>query len=296
MDVRLEELTSQIIGKYLGQNLYSSKGSLLLRKGTQISELHYNHIKEMGYQSIYIQENNSNELETDNLVISESLRAKAPTILQDIFKKLTHQDRAIVAEGKKESIVLAENILKEVNFKIKGGLKYLDLKRKSDYLYQHCINVATYSILIGYRLHYHQLKLLDLGLAALLHDIGILFIDNAILSKAGELSPAEFESVKSHTVKGFQHLGRQCFLKGLITIVALQHHERFDGTGYPNGIAGREINEFARIVAVADFFDAYTSDRPYRRMHTIEEAVEKLKAEAGKAFDPDIVEEFLKFF
>ncbi|MFQ5677486.1 MAG: HD-GYP domain-containing protein, partial [bacterium] len=84
--------------------------------------------------------------------------------------------------------------------------------------------------------------------------------------------------------------------KGVVSAVALQHHERFDGSGYPQGIAGDNIHEYSRIVAVADFYDAYTSDRPYRRLNSIEDSIGYIMAESGRDFDPQIVRHFLKYF
>ena len=95
---------------------------------------------------------------------------------------------------------------------------------------------------------------------------------------------------------GFQHLGRNCYIKGLITIVALQHHERYDGSGYLKNMQREEIHEYSRIIALADVFDAYTSDRPWRRMHTLEEGVEFVRENSGVLFDPGIVKHFLRFY
>ena len=122
------------------------------------------------------------------------------------------------------------------------------------------------------------------------------FMDKETLNKPEELDEKEFEEIKKHTILGFQHLVRQCFMKGLVTIVAIQHHERFDGSGYPKGLAGDKIHEYARIVAIADLFDAYTSDRAYRRLHSIAEALDLIRTESGGGFDPRIVNHFLSVF
>ncbi|MFQ5705957.1 MAG: HD-GYP domain-containing protein [bacterium] len=296
MELIIEELDSKLIGKKLGQNLYNSKGSLLLRKGAEIEMLHFAHLKSLGYQSVYVLNGNSADLDQDGEIISGHLRAKGPHELKGIFRKLLTDDRRQIATAKKEVFVLAENILKSVNLKKHEGSKILDLKRQGDYLCQHSINVAAYSILIGTCLSYHQLKLSDLAVAALLHDFGMLFIDESLLNKSTALTESESELIKEHTVKGFQHLGRNCSFKGLVTVVALQHHERYDGLGYPKGLVGEEPHEFSRIVALANFFDAYTSDRPYRRMHTIDAALQVIQDEVGTAFDPNLVQHFLKYF
>ncbi|MFQ5485481.1 MAG: HD-GYP domain-containing protein [Desulfobacterales bacterium] len=296
MDAIIEELSPDVIGKYLGQNIYSSNASLLLKQGSEIKEMHYSHLKEAGYQSIYLQPNADDNFDSDDLIISEDLRAKAPFIIKDIFKNLLNEGRVQLAKSKQELLHLAERILQEVQFRPYTQLRFLDLKRQDDYLYQHALNVALYSILIGHSLEYHQLKMIDLTLGALLHDFGKGFVDEAILAKATPLDEHELEQFREHTTKGFQYLGRRCQFNGLVTIVVLQHHERFDGLGFPRGLLGNEIHEYSRIVALADFFDTYTSDRPYRRLHPLEEAVEYIKLDAGKLFDPDIVQHFLKFF
>ncbi len=297
MNIKIEELNPKVINKKLGQNVYSSKGSLLLRYGAEIHPLHFSRFKELGYRSIYIQDGYGDAFESNNgHVIPEDLRAKAPFTLREIFQKLQSEDRTVVAKGKRELDELAESMIERVNYRENNPIKILDLKRENDYLYQHSINVAAYSILIGYSLKYHQLKLFDLTISALLHDFGLVDIKDQVLNKSTPLDAKDLELIKAHTLKGFQFLNRHCRIKGLVTVVALQHHERFDGSGYPKGIAGNDIHEYSRIVSLTHFFDAYTSDRPYRRLHTIEEALDYIKGEAGKAFDPQIVQVFLKFF
>ncbi len=186
--------------------------------------------------------------------------------------------------------------MRQVNHKLDAPPDILDLKRQEDYLYQHAINVAAYSILIGQSMQYHQMKLFDLTLSALLHDFGMQLVDQEILDKPGELDESEYEEVKKHTYLGFQHLSRKCFLKGIVSAVALQHHERYDGSGYPNGISGDDTHEYSRIIAMCDFFDAYTSDRPHRQLHSIEDAVGYLMAQSGDEFDPNVIKHFMKYF
>jgi HD-GYP domain-containing protein (c-di-GMP phosphodiesterase class II) len=172
----------------------------------------------------------------------------------------------------------------------------LDLKRQEDYIYQHCVNVAIFSLMVGQKLRFNDKKLMSLVTSALLHDFGMLFIEPEIINKTTRLSDGEFEIVKEHTVKGFTHLVRNCSFDGLSTIASVQHHERFDGKGYPNSIDGEKIHEFARIIAVTDAFDAWTSDRPHRRMNSVEEAIAFLKAHDGDIFDPQVVKSFIEIF
>ena len=132
-----------------------------------------------------------------------------------------------------------------------------------------------------------------LALAAPLHDIGKLSIPDSILTKPGKLNPEEFEAIKSHPRFGYDILkrsGREVFKAA--ARVALSHHERWDGTGYPDGLRGEEIDLFARIVAVADVFDALTSDRVYKKAWPMSDAVEYILSQSGMQFDPALCATF----
>ena len=132
----------------------------------------------------------------------------------------------------------------------------------------------------------------DLRWGFLLHDIGKIGIPESILNKEGPLTEAEWAVMKTHPLLGAQVLAPMSFL-GRATEVIRCHHERWDGAGYPRGLAREEIPLAARIFSVVDAFDAMTSDRPYRRAMPLERAVEEIAANSGSQFDPDVVEAFL---
>jgi response regulator RpfG family c-di-GMP phosphodiesterase len=127
----------------------------------------------------------------------------------------------------------------------------------------------------------------------LLHDVGKIGIPDGILLKPGPLTGAERRRMETHTVLGEQMLGGVAFFRGEGLRVVRSHHERWDGTGYPDGIGGTEIPLGARIFAVADSLDAMTSDRPYRSAVAWDEAVDEILAQAGRQFDPEIVQAFV---
>jgi HD-GYP domain-containing protein (c-di-GMP phosphodiesterase class II) len=131
----------------------------------------------------------------------------------------------------------------------------------------------------------------SLALGALLHDIGKIRVPDAILHKPGKLTPEEWLRMRNHPLYGQQILSGIDFLKGGSRVV-VQHHEKWDGSGYPWGLAGEEIDRNARIFAVADAFDAMTSDRVYRAGLNFEAAAAELRQEAGTHFDPQVVEAF----
>ena len=155
----------------------------------------------------------------------------------------------------------------------------------------HSERVVTFSLRLGHEMGLDREALRDLELGALLHDIGKIGVPDAILRKPSKLSEKEWEKMKQHPVHGHRILRNIPFLKGAAKVVS-QHHERWDGSGYPNGIKGEAIDIGARIFAVIDAFDAMISDRVYRKGRTYEDAVTELRNCAGTQFDPEIVDAF----
>src|SRR5678816_4200265 len=129
--------------------------------------------------------------------------------------------------------------------------------------------------------------------AALLHDIGKLAVPEHILTKPGRLTPDEFERVRTHPQIGADIIRAVPFPYPVAPYIQ-SHHERWDGSGYPDGLAGTAIPLGARVLAVVDYFDALTADRPYRRAMPLAQAVEVLQSEAGKALEPHLVASFIE--
>jgi putative nucleotidyltransferase with HDIG domain len=157
----------------------------------------------------------------------------------------------------------------------------------------HTYRVTQYSILLAeeLKLPQDQLDLLRIGVP--LHDIGKIGIDDAILRKPDKLTAEEFDIMKTHTVKGAEIVQTIPDLKPIVPIVR-SHHERWDGNGYPDRLSGEAISPLARIVALADAFDAMTQDRPYRKGMPAQVAFAEVERQAGKQFDPNFAAGFLR--
>lgn len=167
------------------------------------------------------------------------------------------------------------------------------INARDRYTFHHSEQVVRYSTWIGRGLGLEGDPLRQLRVAALVHDLGKIQVDPAILTKPGPLTPAEWEQIRQHPIHGANILRPVPALASVIPAV-LHHHERWDGKGYPDGLAGEQIPLPARIIAVADAFDAMTTDRPYRPALTEEGAARELRRGAGSQFDPAVVESFLK--
>lgn len=167
------------------------------------------------------------------------------------------------------------------------------VEARDRYTQGHSSRVSQMAVLIGEVMRLPGSALRSLGRAGLIHDVGKLAVPDAILSKPGRLTPEEYEVVKEYPVRGFEVIGRIASLRGELPGV-LHHHEWYNGSGYPHGLAGEEIPLPARILAVADVYDALTSERPYRGALTPDEALAHLQRLAGSQFDGAVVEAFTR--
>ncbi|MCQ8877254.1 two-component system response regulator [Pseudoalteromonas shioyasakiensis] len=158
---------------------------------------------------------------------------------------------------------------------------------------EHIVRMSKYSkiLALAYGMDEHHAELLKQ--AAPMHDIGKIGIPDAILLKPGKLTHEEFDYMKQHAIIGAQILENSSSpLLQLAHVLAMEHHEKWDGSGYPNGVKGEEISIEGRIVAIADVFDALTSKRPYKKAWSVDEALTHMREQAGKHFDPQLIDLF----
>ena len=165
----------------------------------------------------------------------------------------------------------------------------LAIEAKDHTTHAHLQRVRIYAVEVAKKLELPPSELEAIQAAALLHDIGKLAVPEHIISKPGKLSPEEFEKVKIHPIVGAEILERVNFPYPVVPIVRA-HHEKWDGTGYPAGLKGEQIPIGARILSAVDFLDALASDRQYRKALSMEDVIVRVREEAGKSFDPRIVE------
>lgn len=202
---------------------------------------------------------------------------------------------------------IAQSLANQAAIAVKNAYLYQDLQKsfldavaalikaieaKDKYTRGHSQRVTEYSLAIAKILALSKEEMKVIKFCGLMHDIGKIGIGDSILHNPSKLSSKEYEIIKSHSVMGEEIIQPVGFLKKGLPLIR-HHHERYDGRGYPDGLRGKAIPLMARIMAVADSFDAMTSDRPYRKALSLEKSIRELKKESGTQFDPEIVKAFL---
>ena len=218
-----------------------------------------------------------------------ALRVRNLLQVQDLQDRLLAQNASL-----EEQVAARTRELEVARLEVLDRLALAGEYRDDD-TQQHAWRIGRSSALMAAELGLGREQAELIGRAAPLHDIGKLGVSDAILRKPGPLSKEDFECVKRHAAIGAEILaGSSSSLLQMAQVIALSHHERWDGAGYPNGLAGEEIPLPGRIAAVADVFDALTHERPYKRAWDVDEAVAEIREGSGSQFDPAVVEVFLR--
>ncbi len=280
-------LENVVTGMKLAKPLYSAEGTILLHAGIELNERFVNRIKELDVSYLYIEDDLTQDIDIPD-VISEKTRVEAVVSAKNIIDQIKVGKGVDAGQAKKVANTLVDELAKNQNVL----LNFTDLRTCNDYLFNHSVSVAVLSIMAGIKLGYDELRLRDLGVGALLHDVGQTQVSKEILNKKSRLTPEESKEVRKHPVLGFEILRKNPDISLISAHCAFQHHERFDGTGYPRGLKGKEINQSAHIVAIADVFDALTSDSPYRKALSVHEALTIIGRYGNSYFDNELIQIF----
>ncbi|MHA6251933.1 HD-GYP domain-containing protein [Oceanobacillus sp. CAU 1775] len=285
-------------GTKLAQSIYNERGNVLLARGIEINKSMLKRLIQQGITYIYIEDEFTKDVDVEP-IIPEKLRMHASKTIKDTFTKIgkaSHSEtRSYLLDDKYiEFRDIAGNIVDSILVKKKSVSLLTDIYISDDYIFQHSLNVAIYSTSIGLKLNLPAEKIKELAVGAILHDIGKIFIDPSILNKKEKLTEQDFLIIKKHAELGYNFLREQMEYSSVIAHCAYQHHERLDGSGYPRAIKGDDILLQAKIIAIADVFDAVTSNRVYRDAMLPHEGLELIYAGAATLFDIKIVEAFRK--
>jgi HD-GYP domain-containing protein (c-di-GMP phosphodiesterase class II) len=276
-------------GMVLGQDIQLESGPLLIPCKAVLTKKHIENIRKLDIPYIYIWfDNSTNEIESKNHQWKKEYH-KALLALQSVFhnvcignkleiEKVQHSIDPLIKELAKDNTIL---------FKIRK-INILD-----QYTLGHSINVGLLATITGKWLGFSFEELKELTITAFLHDIGKAIVPLELLHKPDKLTLEEFEILREHATLGFNYLKNTPAISKNILDGILQHHERMDGSGYPLGLKGKEINKYARVIAIVDTFDAIISQRPYKARQSPFVAVEVLHNNLFYALDPHICNVFL---
>lgn len=278
------------VGVRLARTIFSSDGGVLLEKGVELRDSYVQLLKKRGISEVYVEDDISQGIQVND-VIRDETRNEAVVLVK---KMMTGYNFSLTKDVEKVKAMVNKIIDELINNK---DILYnlTEIKSVDDYTFEHSVNVCILSLITGIGLGMDTERLKELGIGAMLHDIGKLYIPREILKKPSQLTVDEFEEIKKHTVLGFELLKKSDRLTMTSAYIALGHHERYDGSGYPLHLKNESIQIFARIVAIADVYDALTSDRVYRKKLKPSEVYEYITSLGIYHFDPKIVESFVRY-
>lgn len=265
-----------------------NRGTLILRRGVRGLDRYAGKLNDLGIRYIYVEDNIGKDIAVPD-VISDDTRKMSKNILMKTMTSLINNE-TLHMNDLYESI---ERIIYDIrNDEIKQSLS--DIRTIDEYTFSHSISTTVYALLIGKSLHYNMKQLEDLALGTILHDIGKILIDSNILYKKETLTYTELQYVRRHVAEGYKYvMGRREIPEASKQIV-LCHHERLDGSGYPNKLVKNQIDEYSKIAGIADVYDALISDRCYRKKWKRNNAFKFLMENSDTKFDAELVQQFMK--
>lgn len=279
----------------------TADGRILLQAGTLLRESFVNPLMAHGVASVYIVNELAPDVEPVDVVRDETrqqLSLELKRAMDEIDRTVTDATKAglrhfqvTVQTERLRSTV--EQVIGELMANPRATVNLQDIRTADDYTLGHSVNVCILATMLGVELGYTPVELRDLALGTLLHDIGKIAIPSEILNKPGKLTPEETMVMNQHTTLGWLMLKDQQEIPYTSAIVALQHHERWAGGGYPRNISGNQIYRFARVCSVVDCYDAMTADRVYRKGLSPVTALETLSGPMHGFFEPRILLAFL---
>lgn len=267
-------------GMVVGKSIYNEEGSVLVNYRVTLTESLIERMKKKGLMGLYIEDNLSSDIEVEDL-ISDELGIKAAQALREMDID--------------EAMNVAGEITDELSTQGEISVNLVSLRTISDYTYKHSVNVAVLSVLTGIGLGLKKSMLKELAAAGLLHDIGKISIPPETMEKAGPLTEEEYALIKQHTELGYEAIKNNITISSKTKMGVFMHHENINGSGYPMGISGDQIYMFAKIIHIADVYDALTSERCYKKAQSPGDAVEFLMKNSGTMFQPEYVKAFITY-
>jgi putative nucleotidyltransferase with HDIG domain len=280
------------VGDILADDVNNDRGTKLVSKDTILNQYIKDKFIEMGISNVWTYKPDKLLSDIDGDVNYNKIKKNYKEIVLSMKRVLN--ELAVGGKLDCEKIFdISQSVLGAANESGSVVKCLAEIKIIDEDTHTHCLNVAFYSMLIAKWLNLSDYKIHEIVRTGLLHDIGKVKIPDKILNKKGRLTPSEFEVMKKHSMHGYNLIKNISEFSESIKNAVLMHHERLDGSGYPYGISGDSIGLYARIVSVADVYDAMTRDRIYKKKATPFEAFQMFLTTGITAFDMVVLKTFL---
>jgi len=277
----IDELTP---GMKLAGDVILDDGRILLLKGFTIKTRYLERLRMFHIPWVYVED----EISAMEYLSEEAVYTETFQTVKNVMDSVRDGGSVDLPSVKDTVDDIVRRILNDDSVFMKlSGIRDID-----NYTYLHSVDVCIYSVITGKSLALAADEIGELGLGAILHDVGKCKIPLGILNKPSRLTASEYDIIKRHTEYGYEIVSKTPNISCRVADIALNHHERWDGTGYPSGKAGHNIDMLSRSVALADVYDALTANRVYRKRFMPHEAAEYIISNSSLHFDPNLLKVF----
>lgn len=283
-------------GMVIDQSILDSTGRTLVARKTVLDDYIINSLRKLNITGVYIREGEEEqEIETKNIspatlktieremkndrvkvTLSESVKERVATGMQFMFNNPKDAEMMNAANS------ISGELMKAISQNDAIAVDISALKVSDEYTFKHSVDVASIAMIMAKQCNMSDKSVYRIGLAGLLHDLGKSEIPNEILNKPGRLTDEEFAVIKKHPIYGYNLIKDKTELSPEILLGVLQHHEKINGKGYPMGVTDNKLTPFARLLSIADIYDALVTERPYKKGFTPRDSVEMIMAMTGE--------------
>jgi len=279
-------------GMVIDQAIVDKTGRILIARKTILDDFLIDALRKMGIPGVYTREGEEDpeaavmeappevKAKIEKLKVADRARV---TLSESVKKRVTEGVKYLYSNTASADLTntaarVTENLLDSIMENDAVALNIDALKVSDEYTFKHSVDVATMSMLIAKKSGLSERDIQKIGMAGLLHDLGKSRIPNEVLNKAGKLTEEEFAIMKKHSLFGYQILKEKKDIPQEVLLGVLQHHEKINGRGYPMGVSAEQISSYARILSVADIYDALVTERPYKKAFSQQDAIEMIMA------------------
>ena len=281
-------------GMKMDQSVVDRLGRNLVVRGAIIDEYIIESLINLGVMNVYIQEG---EVEDEKVVISSKAQKQIDklhtedrskvALSNSVRERISHGIQSIYNNTDTQNMASAtasitNDLMDAIDSNNAIAIDIGELKTSDEYTFKHSVDVATISMILAKQQGMSRKEIYEIGICGLLHDVGKTKVPLEILNKPGRLDDEEFAIMKQHSVFGYRMIKDKPEFSNNISLGVLQHHEKINGAGYPMGVADKQISPYARIISVADIYDALITERPYKQAFSQRDAVEMIMSMTGE--------------